>query len=471
MKSTKEVSSKTKEERKLEIKKQKETTNKTQSFTKTVGFVSLGCDKNRVDTESIITTLKGHSCFNFVFDKTQAQIIIVNTCAFLKVARLEAQETIEEMGKLKQQGKLEKLIVAGCLPLLDKKKVLEKFSFVDAVIVPSEYNKIDEIVFSLYNKKPKKADNIPPYRITTTPSHYAYLKIADGCNNRCAYCKIPFIRGNYKSEKLEKLIEEATQLANRGVKEIILVAQDVTRYGCDNQQNLIMLLRKLTQIKNLSWVRLLYCYPNKVSDELIEEIKLNPKIVKYIDIPLQHISNNVLKLMNRRETKQQIESLITKLRCEIPEIKIRSTFMVGFPGETKRDFNELVKFIKKFKLDNVGFFKYSREIGTASYDYPNQVSEEVKDIRLKKIQNVMAKISTKQNKKLKGEVLKVLVDSFEKSHNFYIGRAYFSAPEVDFEVLIKSYKKLTIGSFVDVKICEFNKGFFIGEVVWIYQTE
>ena len=229
VKSTKEVSVKVKNAESKEIKKQTTATKKVQGFNKTVGFVSLGCDKNRVDTENIITTLKSHSCFEFVFDKTKAQVIIVNTCAFLKIARLEAQETIEEMGKLKTQGKLEKLIVAGCLPLLDKQKVLEKFSFVDAVIVPEDYSKIDEIVFNLYNKKPKKADNTPPYRITTTPSHYAYLKIADGCNNRCAYCKIPFIRGNYKSEKIDKLVEEATNLANRGVKELILVAQDVTR--------------------------------------------------------------------------------------------------------------------------------------------------------------------------------------------------------------------------------------------------
>ncbi len=430
-----------------------------------IGFVSLGCDKNRVDTENIITTLSKYSNISFVGDKTQADVIIVNTCAFLHSARQEARQTIEEMGQLKE-NKLKLLLVVGCLPLLEKEKVLKDFPFVDKILVPEEYKDIDKVIFNLLKVKNQIKKDEENGRILTTPMHYAYLKIADGCNNRCAYCKIPFIRGNYKSLPMEDILKEATSLTNKGVKELILVAQDITRYGMDlyKEFKLKELLNNLLKIKKLSWIRLLYCYPDMIDDELISNIKENPKVVKYIDIPLQHISNNVLKLMKRRETKESVCALIEKLRKEMPEIKIRTTFMVGFPGETNKDFNELCKFLKEYKLDNVGFFKYSREKGTKSYDMPNQVDESIKDKRLKKVQQIQEKIAEKNNKKLIGTTLKVLCDSYVPEHKFYVGRPYFSAPEIDFEILFSSFKKITNGSFVDVKIVDFKEGYFIGEV-------
>ena len=434
------------------------------SFSKKVGFVSLGCDKNRVDTEKIITTLSYYSAFSFVGNKREANIIIVNTCSFLKIAREESRKVICEMGRLKEEGSLEKLIVVGCLPMLDKNKVLEEFSFVDKIVLPSDYNKIDEIIFELYGVKLKKDKEVLS-RLTTNNSAYAYLKIADGCNNRCAFCKIPFIRGNYKSVPIDELVDEATNLCNRGVKEIVLVAQDITRYGCDIKSNLVELIRKLSKIKNLSWIRLLYCYPEKISDELIEEIGSNPKVVKYIDMPLQHISNNVLKNMGRRGDKKYIETLIKKLRSRVKGIKIRSTFMVGFPGETEKDFRELIKFLKKFKLDNVGFFKYSREEGTASYNMPNQIDESVKKNRLKIVEGVQAEIANKKNLKLKNKIFKVLCDEWDGKNKLFVGRPYFSAPDVDFDFLIVPNKKAKVGAFVDVRVLDFSKGYFIGEVV------
>lgn len=430
-----------------------------------IGFVSLGCDKNRVDTENIITVLSQYSNIEFVGDKTLADVIIVNTCAFLVSAREEAKLTIKEMGELKENN-LKKLVVTGCLPLLEKEKVLKDFPFVDEIVLPSDYKNIDKIIFKLLNKKVPKEKNEITSRMITTPMHYAYLKIADGCNNRCAYCKIPFIRGNYTSIPMEEILKEATALTEKGVKELIVVAQDITRYGMDlyKQFKIKELLNKLLFVKKLSWIRLLYCYPDMIDDEFIKCIKENAKIVKYIDIPLQHISNNVLKLMKRRERKESVCLLIDKLRKEIPEIKIRTTFMVGFPGETQKDFNELCKFLKEYKLDNVGFFKYSREEGTKSYDMPNQVEEEVKDKRLKKVQQIQEKIAVKNNKKLIGTKLKVLCDDYIPQHKFYVGRPYFSAPEIDFEILFSSFKKISKGSFVDVKITDFKEGYFIGEV-------
>lgn len=435
------------------------------AFFKKVGFVSLGCDKNRVDTENIVSKLACHSQFCFVGNSEEANIIIINTCSFLKIAREEATSVIKQMSKLKSKGNLEKLIVVGCLPLLSKDDVLKKFKLVDAVFVPEDYTQIDKYIFELYGVDFIKPDKELSCRMLTTPTHTAYLKVADGCNNRCAYCKIPFIRGYYKSVPFDDVIAEAEALCEKGVKELVLVAQDLTRYGCDIKTNLVELIKRLSKIKKLSWIRLMYCYPEKITDELIAEIRDNPKVVKYIDMPLQHIADNVLTLMKRRGNKKYILNLIKKLRREIPNIKIRSTFMVGFPGETKKDFKELCKFLKVYKLDNVGFFKYSREEGTASYDFENQIEESVKDYRLKVVQMLQEKIITKKNSKFAGKTLKVLVDSYNPKYKFFVGRSYFSAPEVDFEVWFKTYKQISIGSFVDVTISKFSDGCFIGEVL------
>lgn len=429
-------------------------------FIKKIGFVSLGCDKNRVDTEKIISLLSAYKEFSFTGVKQEANIIIINTCAFIKMARDEAYDVINEMSILKKKGCLEKLVVIGCLPMVDNNiQVVSKA--VDLVVLPKDYEQIDKLIFALFNKKPTKRQEISVRRLTT-PLHYAYLKIADGCNNRCAFCKIPFIRGNYNSFLIKDLVDEASRLVDFGVREVILVAQDVTRFGKDNNQSLIDLLRALSKIKKLAWIRLLYCYPDMVSDDLIEEIASNPKVLHYIDIPLQHISNHVLAGMKRRSTKRDIVELINKLRKKIPDIKIRSTFMVGFPNETKKDFKELCNFLKVFKLDNVGFFKYSREEGTASFDYENQIDESVKDERLEKIEKIQQNIIEKKNKKLIGSTFKVICD--KKEGKYYVGRSYFSAPDIDYQILFSSNLPLRSGNFVDVNIVDFKDGYFVGKV-------
>lgn len=431
-----------------------------------VGFVSLGCDKNRVDTERVVSILSCYDEFEFSPNAEDCDVIFINTCAFLKASRDEAEGIIEEMSGYKKRGSLKLLIVMGCLPMLNPEDMIKRFPMVDKAMVADEYDKVDKIVFDLLGKKLPKGKRDSDFRSKTTTGHFAYLKIADGCSNRCAFCKIPYIRGNYKSEQMDKIISEAEYLCENGAKELILVAQDVTRFGCETngKENLPLLLKNLSKIKKLSWIRLLYCYPEKITDELIEVIKTNPKVLHYVDMPLQHISNNVLRAMNRQSTRESIVELISKLRREIPDIAIRSTFMVGFPGETEDDIRELVKFLKKAKLDNVGFFKYSREEGTPAYSMAGQIAEEEKDRRLEIVQKTQQAVATKVNKSRVGKTYKVLVDRFDEKVGCYVGRGYFSAPDVDFEIYFSSFKRHKIGSFADVKITKYVDEVFVGEV-------
>lgn len=427
-----------------------------------VGFVSLGCDKNRVDLENVITVLSLYPRFSFVGDKTSADVIIINTCAFLKASRDEGKSIIKEMAGLKKSGSLKKLVVMGCLALLAREKLKTEFPEVDIILYPEDYKNVAKILCEALKIDYAENKEITPRKLTT-PLHYAYLKIADGCSNRCAYCKIPYFKGNYVSLPQKEVVDEATRLCERGVKEIILVAQDITRFGCETngRENLVSLLKSLSKIKKLSWIRLLYCYPDRLTDEIIDEIKSNPKIVKYVDIPFQHVSTKVLKNMARTETKEDIETLICKLRKKIPSIKIRTTFMVGFPGETKDDVKELCDFLEQYKLDNVGFFSYSREEGTPSYDFENQIDEKEKQKRLKLVQKVQEKIADENNKKYIGKTLKVIVDDYDIKHGFYVARPYFSAPDIDFEVLLKADFQIKLGSFVDAEIVDYNKNYFI----------
>ncbi len=435
-----------------------------EKFHKKIGFISLGCDKNRVDLEKMITILSSYDQFEFVSDKFEAELILVNTCAFLKVAREEVEKVLEEMLALKETGKLQKLIVCGCSGALEGEKLKDRFPKIDAIVLPKDYNKIDDIVFNLFEEKFFKT-YYEGARKLTTPPHFAYVKIADGCNNRCSYCKIPAIRGNYQSVPMGEIVAEAKLLAAKGVKEIILVAQDVTRYGAETKgrETLVKLLNELDKIKKISWIRLLYCYPDKVDDALIKIIKDSAKVINYIDIPLQHVSDNVLKNMNRSIRKQQIVSLLEKLRSEMDDIIIRSTFIVGFPGETAKDFKELCQFLKQYKLDNVGFFKYSREEGTPSFDMKGQLSEKEKDRRLSIVQKVQEKISEEKNRSYIGKTFKVLCDSIDRKHGFYVGRSYAHAPEIDFEILFTSKREVRVGSFVDVEIVDYDKGYFIAK--------
>ena len=336
---------------------------------KKVGFISLGCDKNRVDLENMIFQIKSAG-FEIVNKPKEANIILINTCAFLESARRESIENILEMSQYKS-NKLEKLIVTGCINELNYEDLQSSLPEVDAFVNIKDNDKIVQIICDLY-KTNLNVKNLHG-RVITTPNHYAYLKISEGCNNFCTYCLIPYIRGRYKSIPIDILVNETKNLANQGVKEIILVAQDITKYGIDiyGKKSLVKLIREISKINKIEWIRLLYCYPEEVDDDLILEIKNNDKVVKYLDIPLQHISNKILKAMNRRSTKEDIEQLFNKLKKNIPNIVLRTTFILGFPGETDQDFNEILDFIKIHKINNVGFFKYSREEGTVAYNLSN----------------------------------------------------------------------------------------------------
>jgi len=432
---------------------------------KKVGFVSLGCDKNRVDLEKMIFNIKSFG-FDIENQPNKANIIIINTCAFLESARLEAIQNILEMSQYKSNS-LEKIIVTGCINELNYPDLNESLPEVDAFVNIKDNEKIIEIIANCYNLSLNY--NALNGRTLTTPSHYSYLKIADGCNNFCSYCLIPYIRGRNKSVPIEELVKEAQELANIGVKEIILVAQDTTKYGVDlyNKQELVSLIQQISKIEQIKWIRLLYCYPELFNDDLINEIKNNDKVVKYIDIPLQHISNEILKSMNRHSTKESIYKLFEKLQVEIPNLFIRTTFIVGFPGETNEHFEEIKEFLNKFKLQNVGFFKYSREEGTRAYNFENQIDEETKQVRLDELYNLQYKIQNKCNKNLIGQNFDVIIDIV--NDNISIGRHYGQCPEIDGAVIIN--KKLEIGQFYNVKITNSNDYDLEGEILWTYQTK
>ena len=421
---------------------------------KTIGVISLGCDKNRVDTEKMLAVLGSDKITQ---DQEDAQIIIVNSCAFLESSRKEAIETVFEVNELRKTGKLEKIILTGCMPQKFVADMFDEFKEVDVFLGTGDYEFLPEAIELAYkgervNFVGKAKDFKEKKRVVTTPLHYAYLKIADGCDNHCTYCLIPSIRGKYRSEKEEDLLAEAQSLGD--VKELILVAQDVTRYGEDiyGENKFVELLQKLSALDNIGSIRILYCYPDKLTDELIAEIKNNDKIIKYLDIPLQHADPVVLKKMNRKGTGDGYLELIAKLRKEIPDIAIRSTFIAGFPGETEEQFENLLEFIKKAKLTNAGFFAYSREEGTAAYRLPDQIDEKVKQSRVKKLYAAQKKVSEERNKSLVGKQIKVICDGVDYDKQSFYGRAYFSAPEIDGKVYFTYDGEIQQGEYYDVKI-------------------
>jgi len=413
---------------------------------KKVGFISLGCDKNRVDLENIIFSFKSAG-FEIVNSPELANIIVVNTCSFLESARIESIETILEMAEYKSSN-LEKLIVTGCLNELKYSDLQESLPEVDAFVNVKDNENIIAIVCNLYNTEYNCSN--ANGRVLTTPKHYAYLKISEGCNNFCTYCLIPHIRGRYKSKPIEELIKETEFLALSGVKELIIVAQDVTKYGVDiyGKKSLVSLIQELSKINGIEWIRLLYCYPEEIDDELIDEIKSNDKIVKYLDIPLQHVSDNILKSMNRRSTKNKIYELFKKLKENIPEIVLRTTFILGFPNEQESDFNEILEFLKEFKLENVGFFKYSREEGTRAYNFDNQISEDVKEERLIAASQLQFDIQEKIHQSYIGKVFDCIID--ESYEEYSIGRFYGQCPMIDSCVIIP--EKLNTGEVYKIKI-------------------
>lgn len=421
---------------------------------KTIGVISLGCDKNRVDTEKMLAVLGSDKITQ---DQEEAQIIIVNSCAFLESSRKEAIETVFDVNELRKTGKLEKIVLTGCMPQKFVADMFDEFKEVDVFLGTGDYEYLPEAIELAYKGKRvnfvgKAKEFKEKKRVVTTPLHYAYLKIADGCDNHCTYCLIPSIRGKYRSEKEEDLVAEAQSLGD--VKELILVAQDVTRYGEDiyGENKFAELLRKLSALDNIGSIRILYCYPDKLTDELIAEIKNNDKIIKYLDIPLQHADPVVLKRMNRKGTGEGYLKLIAKLRKEIPDIAIRSTFIAGFPGETEEQFENLLEFIKEAKLTNAGFFAYSREEGTPAYRLPDQIDEKVKQSRVKKLYAAQKKVSEERNKSLVGKQIKVICDGVDYDKQSFYGRAYFSAPEIDGKTYFTYDGEIKQGEYYNVKI-------------------
>lgn len=430
---------------------------------KKIAFISLGCDKNRVDLEEMMFDL---SSFGFKFcNSKDAQIAVVNTCAFILPARQESINNILEMVALKNSGSLENIVVTGCLCQRYKEELEKYIPEVDAFVEVKNNKNIVEIIAGLYGEKVNFSHKSKQYAIA--PKHYAYLKIADGCNNACAYCTIPRLRGRYVSTPIEKVVERAKQLCQNGAKELIVVAQDVTRYGQDiyGEPKLEDLLTKLTQIKEVEWVRVHYCYPELVTNSLLTLFSTNPKICPYIDIPLQHIDNKILKDMNRRTSEQEVRNLVDNIKTNFPQISIRSTFIVGFPGETRKQFNKLCKFLKTAKLDNVGFFAYSKEESTKAFYMRKQVPEFIKKLRLKKIQKIQAKVALENNLKQIGTTHKVLVDSFNSQTGLFEARTAKMSPEVDFCVKIPCSENVEIGKFYNVVLTDFVDYYFIGETL------
>lgn len=434
---------------------------------KTLAVISLGCDKNRVDTERMLARLADGE-FRIV-SEDEAQIIIINTCAFIEAARKEAIDTILRAAQYKND-KCEKLIVTGCLPQRYSEELYDELPEVDAFLGVGDYDEILDVINSAFEGKRSSCVEIKDEkneirRVLSTPSHYAYLKIAEGCDNHCTYCAIPAIRGKFISRSLESLAEEAADLCSRGVEELILVAQNVTEYGKDiyGKPSLPLLIRKLSEY-DFKRIRLLYCYPELIDDELIAEIRDNPKVVKYIDIPLQHIDDDVLKLMGRKSTSAEIKSLIDKLRREIPQIALRSTFIAGFPRETEEQHLRLLEFIKEYRLEHAGSFAYSREEGTPAARLTGQIPAAIKEKRRRSLDRAQREVVKQLNAERVGQVYDVLYEGIDYDKNLFYGRAYWQAPEIDSVIYFKA-KFADIGNFYKVKITKADGFNLIGEVV------
>lgn len=423
-----------------------------------VSVITLGCSKNTVDSERLMKQIQLNK-LNLTSDPNKAETIIINTCGFIETAKEESINTILEAVSLKNKGKIKKVIVAGCLSERYKEELQKDIPEVDIYFGTENY---EGIIKELGGNLKKE---LLGERLLTTPSHTAYLKISEGCDHPCSFCAIPLMRGLHKSKPMEDLIKEAEYLAKNNTKELVIIAQDTTDYGKDiyGTKKLAELLNKLSHINGIEWIRLMYAYPSQFPDDVIEEIKLNPKICKYVDIPLQHISNDVLKSMRRGVTAERTKDLLTKLRKEIPEITIRTTFIVGYPNETEENFNELCDFIKEIQFDRIGTFTFSVEEDTSSYILGNPISEEEKERRKNILMEIQKEISLQKNETFIGKELKVLIEAVEGK--YYIGRSYRDAPEVDGEILINMKdKKFKIGKFYDVLINDYDDYDLYGNV-------
>ncbi|MBQ8444159.1 MAG: 30S ribosomal protein S12 methylthiotransferase RimO [Clostridia bacterium] len=433
--------------------------------TKVVSAISLGCDKNKVDLEHMLGRLQAYG-FQLTDDVYNCDIVIINTCAFIQPAQEEAIANIIEMEDLKEKGRIEKIIVTGCFSERNYSSMKENFPNVDAFLKIRENEAICQKIEELYEVE--KGKEVKKYqRVLTNLGTFAYLKIADGCNNVCSYCTIPRIRGRYKSQPMDELVDEAKNLVSRGVSEIILVAQDTTRYGEDlyGENKLIELCEKLSKIKELKWIRIHYAYPEKVSDELLEYIAKNDKMCKYLDIPLQHIDDKILSSMRRRLDETQTRELVKKIKTTYPEIALRTTFIIGYPGETKAQFDKLCKFIKESEFDYAGFFMYSKEPNTASFYMPNQISSWTKKRRYKKISSIQNAITQEKAGKNIGQEIEVCLDCFDENQGEYVCHSQKLSPLVDFGVRIVDNNNVKAGDYVKVRIYDFDGNDYKGEIV------
>ena len=437
-------------------------------------FVSLGCDKNLVDTENMLGILKNKG-FEFTDDEWEADIIAINTCCFIGDAKQESINTILEMAEHKKDARCKVLVVAGCLAHRYQDEIIKGIPEVDAFVGTSSYDKIADMINSVLEEKGisnfvEDANRMPMVeadRIVTTPGYYEYLKIAEGCDKHCTYCVIPKVRGSFRSFPIEYLVNQTKKLVEGGVKEIILVAQETTLYGVDlyGKKSLPKLLHNLGLIEGLEWIRILYCYPEEINDELIEAIKNEPKVCHYLDMPIQHASDNILKRMGRRTSKQELTDIVAKLRREIPDIALRTTLITGFPGETDVDHEEVMQFIDECEFDRLGVFTYSREEDTVAAQMPDQIDEEIKEKYRDELMQLQQEISADRSAAMIGRIVRVMIEGFIPEDNTYVGRSYKDAPNVDGLVFVECDRELMSGDFIDVKITGSTEYDLIGTIV------
>lgn len=433
-----------------------------------VGMISLGCPKNQVDGEMMLSKLNKNG-FQIVADIEDSDVIVINTCGFIESAKTEAIETILEVAEYKKAGLISAVVVTGCLAERYQDEILKEIPEVDAVIgIGADADIVKTCRKALVGVKTSNYPDkcylpLDDERLVSTPSHWAYLKLSDGCDNRCSYCAIPLIRGGYRERAIENILNEAKMLAANGVKELILIAQDTTKYGKSiyKEYKLAELLKQLCKINGIEWIRIFYCYPDRVTDELIDVIAAEKKICSYIDIPLQHCNGEILKSMNRFGSYDSLKELLLKMKNKIPNLSLRTTFMVGFPGETEEQFEELCRFVKDIKFDKMGCFAYSAEEDTPAFEFDNQIDEDIKMKRADVLMDIQYTITEEANQSRVGNTYKVIVD--EKDGDKYIGRSYLDSPEIDSGIIFTSDTEIPIGSFVDVRITDYDGYDLIGE--------
>ena len=434
--------------------------------------VSLGCDKNLVDTEMMLGLLNKDG-YTFTDDEHEADVVVVNTCCFIGDAKEESVNTILEMAELKKEGRCKALIVTGCMAQRYKQEILDEIPEVDGILGTSTYDEISNVLKKVLGGSRESCfhdlnalPNVEVPRVVTTGGYYAFLKIAEGCDKRCTYCIIPDLRGSYRSVPMERLIEEAKQLASQGVKELILVAQETTLYGIDlyKKKSLPKLLHELCKVPGIQWIRIQYCYPEEITQELIETIREEEKVCNYLDIPIQHASDRILKRMGRRTNQKQLREMIASLRSQIPDIALRTTLISGFPGETEEDQEEVMRFVDEMEFERLGVFAYSQEEDTPAAEFPDQIPQELKEERRDEIMELQQEISYEKSQSMIGKVLEVMIEGKVADENAYVGRTYMDAPGVDGLIFINTDLDLMSGDFVRAKVTGALEYDLIGEI-------